>query len=240
MSKKQMPEKDIVSSFNSALEGLIYAIRKERNLKIHFFFAFFVIIGSLFLSLPLAEFLLLLIVITLVLIAELFNTVVELAVDVLTNKYNEKAKRIKDVAASAVLISAVSSVLAGYLIFAKYFPEGWRNIFVNILESEWYFTIIALFIITSISIGLKFALTRKFSLSGGMPSIHSMIAFSIWAGISFLTFYEYPIISILVFILAFWVAQSRILRKIHNLEEVVIGGLLGLLFTTLIFQLLWR
>ena len=54
------------------------------------------------------------------------------------------------------------------------------------------------------------------------------------------TFHDFPVISLLVFILAFWVAQGRVLKGIHKIEEVVIGGLIGILVTTLIFQIFWR
>jgi len=58
--------------------------------------------------------------------------------------------------------------------------------------------------------------------------------------ISFFTFKDFPVISLLVFILAFWVAQSRVAKRIHTIEEVVIGGIIGIFFTILLFQLFWR
>lgn len=238
--KENNKKQDIVASFNSALAGLIYTLKRERNFKIHTFFTFAVITLGLFFKLPLPEFILLLVIIAIVLIAELINTVVEIIIDVFTEDYHYEAKKAKDISAAAVLIATILAVITGYLIFVKHFPSGWRNIFNNIANSPWYLSFVALILVISLSLIMKLLIERKYSISGGMPSIHSVIAFSIWTAISFLTFSEFPVISLLVFILAFWVAQSRILRGIHKMSEVVIGGIIGVFLTTLIFQLFRR
>ncbi len=239
-TKKNNKKQDIVASFNSALGGFLHVINKERNFKIHLLIAFFVIITGLFLKLPLPEFLLLLIVISIVLIAELINTVVEIIIDVFIEEYHFEAKKAKDISAAAVLLSAVLSVIVGYLVIVKHFPAGWRNMFYNIASSPWHISFAALLLVVSLSLFMKFIIEKKYSIAGGMPSIHSVIAFSIWTAISIFTFSEFPVISLLVLILAFWVAQSRVLRGIHKVEEVIIGGIIGVFLTTLLFQLLWR
>jgi diacylglycerol kinase (ATP) len=231
---------NIINSFNSAITGFIYAFRRERNIKAHFIIALLVITGGFFLNIPLSKFLLLLIVINMVFITELINTSVEMLANKFHPEYDREAKLIKDISASAVLISAIIAVITGYLIFAKHFPMGWRNIFLNIAGSPWYLSFAALIIVIILTIGMKFLIEKKISISGGMPSIHSVMAFSIWTAISFFTFKEFPIISLLVLILAFWVAQSRVLRGIHKIEEVIIGAVIGILFTMLMFQIFWR
>ena len=69
-----------------------------------------------------------------------------------------------------------------------------------------------------------------------MPSGHSAVAFSIWTIISLL--YPNSLVVFLVFILAFLVARSRVRSEIHNGHEVVIGALVGVFFSILVFQLL--
>ena len=64
----------------------------------------------------------------------------------------------------------------------------------------------------------------------------SAIAFSMWTIIAFLT--HNAIVIILAFVMAFLIARHRIKSSIHNIWEVVAGGVLGVLATTLIFQLL--
>jgi len=101
--------KDIVASFNDAMYGLLFIIKKERNFRIHLLMGFMVIAGALLLNIPLPEFLILLIAIGTVFSAEIINTAVEIVVDGFTDKYHAEAKKAKDVAASAVFISSVSA-----------------------------------------------------------------------------------------------------------------------------------
>lgn len=238
--QKNKNRKDVVASFNDAMSGLLSIIKQERNFRIHMVLGFLVISTALFLNIPLPEFLILLIVISAVFSAEIINTAIEIVINEFTDTHHAAAKKAKDIAASAVFISASSAFIVGYLVLVKHFPAGWRNVFYNIAESPWYMSFIALVLVILIALLMKFILSKKLSLAGGMPSIHSVMAFSIWTAISVFTFHDFPVISLLVFILAFWVAQGRVLRGIHKIEEVIIGGLIGILFTTLVFQLFWR
>jgi len=63
------------------------------------------------------ELLILALTIALVLTAEMINTAIEIVVDMFTKEYHPLAKAAKNVAAGAVLISALSAVIVGYLIF---------------------------------------------------------------------------------------------------------------------------
>ena len=75
-------------------------------------------------------------------------------------------------------------------------------------------------------------------LRGGMPSGHAAVAFSIWVIISFVT--RNHIAAVLVFILAFLLARSRLSGKVHTAWEVVAGSILGILVSILVFQILGR
>ncbi len=230
---------DILSSFNSAYRGLIEILKIERNFRLHLAIGAVVIISSLFLNLPLAEFLVILLVTTLVMVAEVFNTVCEMFTDVIFREFSVEARRIKDVSAAAVLLTALTAIITGYLVVAKHFPSSWRSVFENIAASPWYVTFVVLVIVTFLAILLKLVIKKDSFLSGGMPSLHSGVSFSIWTIVSFLTFHQQPLISFLVLLLSIWVAQSRIQRGIHSLEEVVIGALLGILITIMVIQIFW-
>ncbi len=232
-NKKQ----DIVESFTNAFRGLFYALKNERNLGIHFIIGCCVIIGGLFFRLPFLDFLVLVLLVSVVIITEIINTTIEMLVDLFTSQYHIQARRIKDISAAAVLIAALTAIIIGYLLFAKYFPPSFRNAFENLATSPWYFTFFVLFIISFLYIILKSYIKRQVFISGGMPSIHSGLAFSIWVIVSMLTFKTEPLISVLVFLLAIWVAQGRIIKHIHTIEETVIGAVFGILLTVLLFQL---
>lgn len=234
---KKSKNSSLLESFNSAFNGFLYVFKTEKNFKIHTFIALVVIILSLFFKIPVPEILILLIFIAMVMTSETINTAIEILSEDIPE---EKIKIIKDIGASAVLIASFFAFVSGYLIFIRHSPKGFRNIFENIASSSWYLTFVILLIVSFLTLLLKIFTQKKPSLTGGMPSIHSGIAFSIWTAISFLTFKDFPVVSPLVFLLALWVAQSRVSKKIHTIEEIVVGGIIGILVTILFFQILWR
>jgi diacylglycerol kinase (ATP) len=230
----------LLESFDSAFKGLFYILKKERNFKIHTIVGFLVILFSLFYHIPFTEFLIILVFISLVMVSEIINTAIEILCGYIDEKENGVVKTIKDLGAGSVLVSSIFAFIGGYLIFIKYFPPEFRNVFVNIASSPWYFTFFILIVVSFLTLILKFITEKKFNLAGGMPSIHTGIAFSIWTAISILTFKDYPVISFLVLLLSIWVAQSRITKKIHKIEEVIVGGIIGIIITVLLFQILWK
>ena len=81
---------------------------------------------------------------------------------------------------------------------------------------------------------LKAYLGRGAPLSGGMPSGHAAVSFSIWVASLFIS--ENALVGILVFIMALMVSHSRVALGIHTRKEVVLGALLGGFATLLIFM----
>jgi diacylglycerol kinase len=57
--------------------------------------------------------------VTLVFIAEIFNTAIELMIDMFTDKYHTLIKLIKDIAAAVVLLACLNAVAVGYILFAR-------------------------------------------------------------------------------------------------------------------------
>lgn len=85
-------------------------------MRIHLLAAAAAILGGWWLGLSREEFMILLLVITLVLVAEMFNTAVEATVNAATPVYNPWAKIAKDVAAGAVLLTAMLALVVGLLL----------------------------------------------------------------------------------------------------------------------------
>lgn len=107
-----------MNPFRYALEGIVDAMATQRHLRIHFVVAALVLLFGLLLRLPRGDLLLLLIAIALVLIAELFNTAVELAVDLASPTFDPMARRAKNIAAGAVFLSALASAVIGTVALA--------------------------------------------------------------------------------------------------------------------------
>lgn len=104
-------------SFSCALKGLWYTITHERNMKVHLFCAFIVILLGIYCELIWWKWAVLLLTISSVLAAETINTAIETCVDICCKEYNPLAQRAKDIAAGAVLITALMAVLIGIIIF---------------------------------------------------------------------------------------------------------------------------
>jgi diacylglycerol kinase len=108
--------KRFLKSFVYAYEGLEYTARTQFNFKVHLIGFFFMIFTSFYYSFTKIEFIICLILGFLVLILEILNTALECLVDLASPKFHILAKRAKDCAAGAVLLSAMLSVIVWIFI----------------------------------------------------------------------------------------------------------------------------
>lgn len=230
-----MKVKKTLESFNNAITGIIDTVRTERNMKIHLIAAVGVLIVSFFFDISKFEFLILAVTITMVIAAELINTAIEAAIDMTTNYYHPLAKVAKNAAAGAVLITAISAVLVGYVIFWDKLSSFSFDLIRKVKNSEPYTMLIVLIIVCIATIIAKAIFGEGTPLKGGMPSGHSALGFSIATAISLIT--EQPICILLSFLLAFITAQSRVDSEVHSILEVIVGAIFGIILTLFIFTL---
>ena len=108
----------LAASFRFAAAGLTWALRTQRNLRLHFAAAGLVLLAAAGLAVSRLEALALLVALVLVPVAELFNTAIEAAVDLATPRFHPLARAAKDVAAAAVLVTSIFAVGVGLLVFA--------------------------------------------------------------------------------------------------------------------------
>jgi diacylglycerol kinase len=113
---------DFLNSFVYAWHGLVHAVRTQRNARVHMALGSAAIILGILLRISTVEFAMIFVAITLVFIAEMFNTVAEACIDLVTKEYHPLARIAKDVAAGAVLLNAMLSVIIGLLVFT---PHLW-------------------------------------------------------------------------------------------------------------------
>ena len=111
-----MDVRKFIKSFGYAIQGIVTAMH-EQNFRFHLLSAVIVIIAGLFTGLSIIEWIIIVLVITLVIGAEMFNTAIERVVDLVSPDYHPLAKQAKDIAAASVLVFAVCSVIIGLLIF---------------------------------------------------------------------------------------------------------------------------
>jgi len=230
-----MPLRRWIRSANFAIEGILHAARTQRHLRYHLYSAVIVLLLSVLLDLSREEFIAIAIVVMIVLATELVNTALEAAIDLFCLDFHPKAKAAKDIAAGAVLVTALGALVVGYMILypaaRRVLAEGLRHT----PHSAPDIAMVALLIVLILVVLTKSLIGRGHPLRGGLPSGHAAVAFSVWVSTLFLT--RSVEAGILVALLAFSIAASRVLSRVHTLWEVVLGALLGILVTFLLFFL---
>jgi len=108
-------------SFKNAFIGIWTAITTQNNLRIHFVIALIIFGLSIYFEVNQVQLLVLILTIGLVMIVEMINTSIEFLCDAITTEHNEFIKYAKDVAAGAVLVSAIFASLVGLIIFIPKF-----------------------------------------------------------------------------------------------------------------------
>lgn len=109
--------KNFLDALKNSINGIKETFKRGRNFKIQLVFAILASLAGIILKISYIEWVIILFVICLVLFAEMMNTVVETVVDMITKEYNDNAKVAKDIAAGAVTICAICSVIVGLIIF---------------------------------------------------------------------------------------------------------------------------
>jgi diacylglycerol kinase len=107
----------MIKSFGFAVAGLRYAFRTQPNFKFHVFALCVVALVGWYYNLDRSEWLWILAAISMVLVAELLNTAIEVLVDLVSPAYHIKAGIVKDTAAAAVLVAAIIAAAIGLIIF---------------------------------------------------------------------------------------------------------------------------
>lgn len=107
-------------SLGFAWKGLRTAFSEQRNLKFHFSAAFAVVAAGFYFEISLEEWMVIVLTIGFVIGAELINSSIEGLVNLVSPQHQPLAGKIKDIAAAAVFIAAITSIIIGFLVFHRY------------------------------------------------------------------------------------------------------------------------
>jgi diacylglycerol kinase (ATP) len=236
-------QQGVPRSFEHAYRGLIYAVRTQRNMRIHVIVAALVLVAGLLVGVSKVELAVLVLVILLVFITEMFNTALEFAVDLVTKEYHPLAKLAKDVSAGAVLVSSGGAVLVGYLLLADNLGPLSLETLDSIRRQPAHLTLVALGVVVLVVLLGKALTHSPHSFYGGMPSGHAAVAFAGWIAASYVAveggagLYA-GLVATITLLMALLVCQSRVESGTHTLYQVAMGALIGILVTVAAFQLL--
>jgi diacylglycerol kinase (ATP) len=228
----------VLWSFNFAIAGIVYALRTQRNMRIHVAAAIITLVGALLLQISPFGLVAVAFAISLVFIAELLNTAIEAAVDVATDTYDPLAKIAKDVAAGAVLVASINAVIIAFLVMfnpvQRVTQQG-----LNFAEAAPApLTAVALALTVLFVIVLKAFSREGTFMHGGWPSGHAALAFGAAVALGYVTG-NAGALALALFI-AILVAQSRVEGEIHTIPQVIVGAMLGILTVTAVYQVFFK
>ena len=204
-------------------------------MRLHALAAGVILMAGLILGVSRLEMIAILFAVTTVLVAELMNTAVEATVDVAVDRFDPMAKVAKDVAAGAVLISSLSAIAIGYLIFFDRLVSAAEDGLTIVGQSTPTLTVITIAITGLVVLAIKAATKEGSFLKGGWPSGHTALAVAAATAIGYAS--SSAKLAILGLFIAALVAQSRVEGDTHTIPQVVFGAVLGFLITTAIFQI---
>lgn len=232
---KHTKNKTFFTALRHALDGVIRAFKTERNLRIDYVIGLLVLICSLFFDFTKTEFACLCLTIGFVIFAEMINSTVEYIVDLITDKYDDRAKAAKDIAAGGVLISSVVAVIVAFFLFADKLTMATTSVISTIFSSNIYILFTIIFAVIILAVILKGVLGKGSNYSQSYPSARVALAFG-------LTTYVYIITrSILVggvaLILSLMIAQIRIENTKNRPIYMVISAIIGILVVLIIYQI---
>ncbi len=127
MKNKKFSIKKRLTSFQYAINGLKILVRNEHNSRIHTVAMIVAIILGIILKISNIEWVTIIIVIGFVFSVEIINSSIENLADFVSPNYNEIIKKVKDLSAAAVLISALVSLIVGIIIFIPKIIELWQH-----------------------------------------------------------------------------------------------------------------
>ena len=117
--------KKFIRSFGFAFSGIFQLLRTERNFTIQFSAVILVVLAGFYFSITISEWLIILSISALVLTLEALNSAIEKVCDLYSTENDARIKLIKNIAAAAVLISAIFAAIIGIIVFGKYF---WKQL----------------------------------------------------------------------------------------------------------------
>lgn len=115
--KKAWREVKYRQKFLNAFRGIYIIVKTTRHFFIYILAAAVVVILGFYFHVSAGEWLALVFAVGLVIISEAFNTAIEIDIDLTSPEYHPFAKDTKDVAAAAVLLSLLTALIIGLIVF---------------------------------------------------------------------------------------------------------------------------
>jgi len=121
--QERPPERSWIEKFRDAFRGAKLGVRGQSSFFVHFFFAAAVIVAAIVLEVDYVEWCLLVLCITIVLAAEMFNSALEWLARSLHDQPDLRVGRALDIGSAAVLAASMGAALVGLIIFGRHLGQ---------------------------------------------------------------------------------------------------------------------
>jgi len=121
------PNRSWPRKFRDAFRGMFRAFRDERSFHVHLFFTVAVIVAAIVFNVSIAEWCILMLCITVVFVAEMFNTALEHLGKAIDRSENQHIGTALDIGSAAVLVAAIGAVIVGCVVFVARVLLWWNG-----------------------------------------------------------------------------------------------------------------
>jgi len=236
-----------VRSFQHATEGVLDAYRSQRHMRVHFVFMALNAVLALVYKLSALEVAVVMLTVSLVVFAEMVNTVFEAVLNMVTETYSPMARFAKDVAAGAVLVTALNACVVAVCIYFN--PERVSRLRLVWIEGSYHdasatlralamSVMLLLILITALKVGRP----EGSVLQGGPVSGHTAFAFCFATCLYFLV-RQTAVVWLAMSLAAgtaLLVAHLRLHDPTQRVRTVAYGAVIGMAIPMLVFRLLAR
>ncbi|MEG1705284.1 MAG: diacylglycerol kinase [Clostridia bacterium] len=232
---KNIKNKNFYTAIKHAIDGVICAFKTERNLRIDYVIGLLVLITSLFFDFTKTEFACLCLTIGFVIFAEMINSTVEYVVDLITDKYDDRAKAAKDIAAGGVFVSALVAVVVSYFLFADKIYMATNSVLSSILDSKIYILFTIMFAVIILVVILKGFFSKKKGYVATYPSVRVTLAFAMTTYVYLVT--KRMLVGFVALVLSIIIAQIKVEDQKTKVGYMIFSALLGVLLVLIIYQI---
>lgn len=232
---KNVKNKNFITALHHSVDGIIKAFKTERNLRIDYLCAACVLLAGVVLGLSKTEFVCLCLTVGFVIFSEMMNSVAEYIVDLVTDKYDDRAKAAKDIAAGGVLISSSISVVVAYFLFADKLKNATTSIITDIFSSNTNILLTIIFMIIMLIIILKGLFGRGEEYAHSGPSLKIALAFGLTTYVCIIT--RSFLVGAVCGILSLMIFGMKVSHTKAKLINMVYSALLGIIIVLFVYQL---
>lgn len=232
---KDVKNKNFTKALSHSIDGVIKAFKTERNLRIDYFIAICVLIAAIVLGFDRTEFVCLCLTIGFVIFSEMMNSVAEYIVDLVTDKYDDRAKAAKDIAAGGVLISSTIAVVVAYFLFADKLANATTAILSSIFASKAHILMTIIFMIAILIVILKGLFGKGNDYAHTGPSLNVALAFGLTTYACIIT--KSYVVAAICGLLSFMVLGMKIRNTQAKTSNMILSALLGIILVLIVYQI---